>query len=155
MCTNNSNIFVLTNKLSLRNPMCKQMTDVVWHDVGHSFLWVWVWVSTSQIPCLFWGEANTKGLRAKSPWRPKEDEGRQGPRAVNRSRGKATVREGWLLNEELGPVDIEAGWANVRGWVSVPGGCVGISAGYSLVITHRCIESYRKVPKLLPSCAWS
>ena len=32
--------------------------------------------------------------------RPEEDEERQGPRAVNRSRGKATVRERRLLSEE-------------------------------------------------------
>ena len=32
-----------------------------------------------------------------------------------------------------------------RGWVSVPGGCVGISLGYTLAIAHRCTESYRKI----------
>ena len=44
------------------------------------------------------------------------------------------VRERRLLSEELGPADSEAGLANVRGRVSVPGGCVGILLGYTLTI---------------------
>ena len=82
----------------------------------YSFLWVWVWVSSSQrIPLSFLREIHTKGLRARFLTRPEEDEGKQDPRAVNRSRGKATVRERRLLREELGPVDTKARSANVRG----------------------------------------
>ena len=44
--------------------------------------------------------------------------------------------EGWLLGDKLGPVDPEAGLANARGCVSVPGGCVVILLGYTLVIVH-------------------
>ena len=59
--------------------------------------------------------------RARFPTRPKEDEEKQGSRAGNRNRGKATVRERLLLSEELEPVDSEAWSANARGRVSVPG----------------------------------
>ena len=57
--------------------------------------------------------------------------------------------------QELGAVDSEAGLANVRGRVSVPGGFVGISLEYTLALAHRCTESYAKCHKLLPSCSWS
>ena len=32
-----------------------------------------------RIPCLFWRETHTKGLRARFPTRLEEDEERQGP----------------------------------------------------------------------------
>ena len=86
------------------------------------------WVPVEGFFSLFRRETHTKGLRARSP-RPEEDDERQGPRAVNKSRGKVTVRERLLLNEEL--VLVEAELTNVRGWVSVPGGCVGISLRYT------------------------
>ena len=41
-------------------------------------------------------------------------------------------------------MDSETRSANARGCVSVPGGCVGISLGYTLAIAHRsteCLES--------------
>ena len=113
----------------------------------------WVPVRGSFGP--FWQENHSKGLCARFPARP-EDGGRQGSqkkKAVNRIRGKVTVWERQMLSKELGPVDPEARMANVRGWVSVPGGCMGISLGYTLAIAHRCTDSYRKLPKLLPSCA--
>ena len=90
----------------------------------------------------------------KSP-RQWTKESSQQKKAVNRSRGKALVRERRLLSEEQWPVDPEAWLANVWRWVSVPGGCLGISLGYTLAIAHRCTESYRKVPKHFPSCARS
>ena len=71
--------------------------------------------------CLFWREIFTKGLPTRFPRRLEEDEGTQSPRAVNRkkavnrSQGKAMVRERLLLSEELGPVDSEARSANLRG----------------------------------------
>ena len=65
--------------------------------------------------CLFWRETHTKGLRAKFPTRPEEDESSEQKKAVNKNRGKAMVRERRLLSEVLGPVDVEAGLANVRG----------------------------------------
>ena len=42
--------------------------------------------------CLFWRETHTKSLRARFPMRPEEGEGRQGPRAVNRTRQSARER---------------------------------------------------------------
>ena len=58
--------------------------------------------------CPFWRETHIKGLRARSPIETgRKDVKRQGPRAVYRSQGKATVRERRLLSEELGPVDPE------------------------------------------------
>ena len=65
----------------------------------------------------------------------REDEKRQSPLAVKRSRGKATVRERRLLSKELGPVDSEVRSANVRGCVSVPAGCMGISPRYTPAIS--------------------
>ena len=41
-------------------------------------------------------------------------QGSQKKKAVNGSRRKAMDREGWLLSEELGPVDSEAGSASAR-----------------------------------------
>ena len=98
------------------------------------------WMPIRGSLCLFWYKTHTKGLRTRFPARPEENEGKPDPRAVNRSQGKVTVRERQLLSEELGPVDPEARLADVRGWVSIPCGCVGILLGYMLVIAHRCTE---------------
>ena len=95
------------------------------------------WVPIGGFLCLSLRETDTKGLHGRFPTRPEEDDGRQGPRAVITNRGKASVRERQLLSEEQGPVNSDAGLANVRGWISVPGGCAGISLGYTLVIVHR------------------
>ena len=43
------------------------------------------------------------------------EEGCQQKKEVNRSRGKATVREKRLLSEQLRPMDSEASSANARG----------------------------------------
>ena len=93
------------------------------------------------------GEKPTqKGLRTRFPTRSEDDKKNQGPRAVNRSRGKAMVRERRLLSEEWGPVNSEAKSANVRGWVSVLDGCVGISLWYTLAIAYRkTAESVKNV----------
>ena len=42
--------------------------------------------------CLFWRETHTKGLRARFPTRPEEDEGRQSPKEVNRREQSTEVR---------------------------------------------------------------
>ena len=62
-------------------------------------------------------------------------------RAVNRREQSREVRGSQLL----GPVNPEARLANVREWVSVPGGFVGILFEYTFTIVHRCTESYTKV----------
>ena len=136
-----------------------QNAGMLWHDVGNLFLWVGVWVRVIQIPfsvfarnphkgliCKIshetlrrWGkaksqikrteESNQQKKKAVSKW----EEGSLQESAVNGSRGKLTVRERRLLR----PVDPVAGLANVRGWFSIPSGCVGISLEYTLVIAHR------------------
>ena len=55
-------------------------------------------------------------------------------RAVSR-REQATARM-WGL---------KAGLADVRGWVSVPYGFVGISLEYTLALAHRCTECYKSI----------
>ena len=111
------------------------------------------WVPVREFLCLFWRESYTKGLHTRFPTRLEEDKEKQGPRAVNRSQKKAMVREKWLLSEKLGPVDSEARSANARGWVSVPGSCVGIFK-YMLETAPEA-QNAGKMPKLLSSYAWS
>ena len=53
------------------------------------------WAPVRRFLCLLWRETHTKGLSARSPTRPGEDEERQGPRTVNRREELATVRERW------------------------------------------------------------
>ena len=128
----------------------------------NSFLWVWVWVNASQrIPLSVLVRNQHKGLaheishetgRRRGKARSKDS---QQKKAVNWSRGKVTVRERRPLSEELGPVESEAGLVNVRGWVSVPGGCVGISLEYTLAIAHRCTRKLHKKCRKLPTCSWS
>ena len=43
-----------------------------------------------------------------------------------------------------------AGLANVRGWVRVPSGLVGISLEYTFALADRCTESYEKVSQTSP-----
>ena len=98
------------------------------------------WAPVRGFLCLLWRKAHTKDLCLRFPMRPEEDQERQGPRSVNRRkksatiRGKATVREMWLLKEELEPVDSAVRSANVRGWVNIYGGYVGISLKYRHLI---------------------
>ena len=101
----------------------------LWTDGRNSFLSAWVWVPVRGSLCLFW---------------------RDFPRDWKRTMEGKNRRE-----QELWPVDSEVGLANLRGWVTVPGGCMGISLEYTPALAHRCTESYAKCHKLLPSCAWS
>ena len=94
----------------------------------------------------FWCETHTKGLHVRLPTRSEENEGRQGTRVENRWRQSTEERS----QREVEPVDPKAGFVNVRGWVSVPGDCVGISFGYMLTIAHICTESYTKVSQTSP-----
>ena len=121
----------------------------MWHDRWHSFLWVWVSAS-QRIPLFVLARNPHKGPTRKISFETGRRQGKvrslgsQQKRAVNGSWRKVMVRERGLLSEKLGPVDPEAGLANVRGWVRIPGGCVGISLGYTLVIA-RCTEIHRKL----------
>ena len=49
-----------------------------------------------------------------------------------------------------GCVDSEAGLANVRRWVSIPGDFVGISLKYTLALAHRWTESDAEVSQTSP-----
>ena len=55
------------------------------------------WVSVRGSLCLFWRKTYTKCLHARSPTRPEEDEGRQGPR--NRRR-QSTEQGSWQNRAE-------------------------------------------------------
>ena len=109
----------------------------VWHDGWYSFLWVWVPVRG--FLCLFWHKTRTKGLHARFPMRLEEQKRRK-----HRSRQLAENRTG--QSTEVGgsrlpePVDPEAGFANMRSWISIPGDFLGISLEYTLVLAHRCTE---------------
>ena len=74
------------------------------------------------------------------------------------NREKPMIRERRLLGPKewqlLGPVDTEAGLANVRKPVNVHGGCVGISRKYMSVIAYRNTESYTKA-NLIRVCLFS
>ena len=121
---------------------------------GVAFVSVGVDKCQSEDSCLFWRETHAKGLRARSPTRPEEDEGRKVPelnrRNQSRDQGSRQTRVVGRREQELGPVDSEAGLANVRGWVSVPGGVVGILLEYTLALVHRCTENHAKVSQNSP-----
>ena len=106
------------------------------------------WQSEDSFVCF--GAKPTQRAYARFPTRPEEDEERQGLRAVNKSWGKAMVRERRLPSEELGPVDSEIWSAGAGEWVGVPGGCVGVSLGCTLAIV-RCTENHTKVIQTSPS----
>ena len=106
-----------------------------------AFISVGVGVSASHFVC-FGAKPTQKACMQDLPrdWKrmsQSREDAREETRTENRPFGR---RE-----QELGLVDSEAGLANVRGWVSVPGGFVGISLEYTLALAHRCTESYAKV----------
>ena len=114
---------------------------------GVLFLWVWVWVSTSQrIPSSVLVRNSYKGLAREISYVTGRRQGKtrtqsSGQMGVTDSQGKATVSERQPLKEELWLVDQESGSASAKGWISVPGSCVGILFGYTLVIytyAQRC-----------------
>ena len=130
----------------------------MWHDVGHSFLWVWVWVSSCQIRLSFWARNPHKGLAREISRETGKRQGKarsQGERREESREQNMAVRrrEQWTEVEEadgqgkatattFGP---RAGLADAREWVHVPGGYVGISLEYTIAIAHRYTESYAKV----------
>ena len=122
----------------MANPLYIYILNM-WHDDGHSFSGCgYGWAPVKGFLCLFWHETHIKGF----PTKPEEDEEKQGPRAVNREK-LASVKERWrsergrYWSEELGFVDPEAGSANTRGWVSVPGSCVGNFVRVDAGDSHR------------------
>ena len=133
----------------------------MWNDGWHSFLWVWMWGPIRGSLGLFWRETHTKGLHARFLTRLEDDEGRKVPeliRAVSRREkstevgGSRQSREERRLRE---PVDSVARFAHVKGWVSVPGGFVGILLEYTLAIAYKstkCQESVTNFSLLARDC---
>ena len=79
------------------------------------------------------------------------EEGSQQERAVDRSRGKATFEQ----REELGPVDLEARSVKARGWVSIPGGFVGIFAWiHALDNSHMSRKLHKSVANFSLLALW-
>ena len=124
----------------------------VWYDVWHSFLLVWVRAS-QKIPLSVLARNTHKGLareisyetgRRRGKAKSQSSQQQSTEEGSQQKSGKAAVREGRWLSEELEPVDPEAGLAKARGWVNVPGGCVGISLRYTLAIAHRCTRKSHK-----------
>ena len=65
---------------------------------------------------------------------------------ISDSQKKATVRKRRLPSGKLGPVDPEAGSASVKGWVSIPGSCMGISSARSWQTrSTECEESAKNL----------
>ena len=87
----------------------------------------------------------------KKTWEGKvQGQSTEEDRREESSQQKRTVKR---REQDLGPVDSEAGLASVRGWVSVPGSCVGIFE-YTLV-TDTEAQNARKVSQTPTSYAWS
>ena len=124
---------------------------------------VWMWVIANQeIPLSVLAQYPHKGLPCEISHETGRRQGKEGPRAeqkktVNRrdqgremtSRQSRTVGN---REQELVPSESVTGSTNVRGWVSIPGGFMGISLEYTLAIAHRMLG---KCHKRLPSCSWS
>ena len=70
---------------------------------------------------LFWRETHAKGLCARSPTRPEEDEGKQSPRAeqkkpVNRREQSTKVWEGKVREGGDGKARSSDLWSQRPGW---------------------------------------
>ena len=92
----------------------------------------------------------------------------QGACAWDFPRDRTRAREGRSQSTEVDRIDqdreqgsrqkragaktcgLRTGLANVRGWVSVPCGFVGILLEYTLALAHRCTEIYAKVSQTSP-----
>ena len=118
----------------------------MWNDLGYS-LCGRGWVPIRGSHFLFWSENPHKELAREISYEIGRRRGKEGPRAEQKS---GQTRAVGRREQELGPAESEAGLANVRGWVSVPGGFVGISLEYTLTLAHRCRESHAKVLQTSP-----
>ena len=92
--------------------------------------------------CLFWRKTHAKSLHARFPMRLEEDEGRQGPRAVNRREQSTEVRErrGARTCGPRGRVGQRARVSQRSWWL-----CRNFAWIHTHAIAHRCTESYTKV----------
>ena len=79
------------------------------------------------------------------PRDPEEDERREG-KVPGQNRSVSRIEKSREeIRRLLGPVDPEAGLANLRGEVSIPGDCVGVSLEYTLAIAHRSTDCWESV----------
>ena len=106
-----------------------------WHDRWHSFLWVWVSAS-KRIPLSVLAQNPHKRLGHNISYETRSQHGKAKSQSSQQKSEEGNSQKRWLPSKES---------ANVRGWVSVPGGCVGILLGYTLAIAHRCTENHRKM----------
>ena len=118
-----------------------------------SSLPIWAFVFPLMIRTLPRDQKRTKEGKVPGQTRPvdrigqsTEQDSQQNRREQGSRQNKAVGRR----EQALGPVDLELGLANVRGWVSVPGGFLGISLEYTLALAHRYTESYVKVSQTSP-----
>ena len=128
----------------------------LWHVVGHSFLWVGVSANqrnpfvcfdpniTQRVCGRDYQRDRKRTREGRSQREQKKPVDRTGQSAGESSHQKSGEVEGWK-RRLLGSLDSDVELANVRGWVSVPGGFVRISLVYTFAIAHRCTESYTKV----------
>ena len=65
---------------------------------------------------------------------------------------ESTEQGSWQKRAGARTCGLRSRLADMRGWVSVPCGFVGISLEHTLADGQRAAQ---KCPKLLPSCAWS
>ena len=95
-----------------------------------------------------------KGLGSEISHETGRGRGKDGPWVKRRRYNIEVDRTGQLAGKSrrlLGCVDPDAGLANLRGWVSIPGDFVGISLEYTLAIAHRMQGKCHKLPPFLRS----
>ena len=113
-------------------PMCHDVGAFVSAGVG-----VGEWQSEDSFVCFGAKSTQRACVRDFLRDRKKTRDGKVREQWKEESSQFLTVRKRRPLTEELGPVVSEARSADARGWVCVPGSCVGISLGYTRVIAHR------------------
>ena len=139
----------------------------MWHDGWHSLLWVWISAS-QKIPLSVLTRNQHNGLAREISNETGRERRKEGPREKRSGQDREMDRIGQSTEQKkpvdrtgpsagesrrlLGPVDSDAGLANLRRWVSIPGDFVGISLEYTLADGRRAVQ---KCNKLLCSCAWS
>ena len=136
----------------------------LWHYGWHLFVCMCVLVRESL--CLFWRETHTKGLRARSPTRPEEDEGRKIPErqpAEGSSRDQSTgevsqEKDTVSRREQKRPVD-RTGLPGDESWaergdqsteVSIASGFVRV---FARVHARVSLQDAQKVSQTSPSGA--
>ena len=119
----------------------------LWHDMGICCVGVGKCQSEDSFVCFGVKPTQRAYARDLLRGRNRTREGRS-PTEQIRRRNREVGRTGQSAGESrrlLGCEDPEAGLANVRRWVSIPGGFVGISLEYTLTIAHRILGKCHKL----------